>query len=274
MSHFTVNQEICKRDGICIESCPLGLIEREDDTSFPTPTYDAEKLCVECGHCVAVCPHGALSLKSIEPERCPPMRKEWLLAPEQAEHFLRSRRSIRAYNDKPVDTKLIERLIEIARSAHSGHNSQPVEWLVIYDNTEVQKLAGIVIDWARYMIKQQPDVANFLHMDRLIDKWEKGKDSVCRRAPHVIVAHASKDNRMAPVAATIALAYLELAAPSHGLGACWAGYFNASATVWPPMQKALALPDDHTSLGAMMIGYPKYKYHRLPPRKEPQIMWR
>jgi hypothetical protein len=40
------------------------------------------------------------------------------------------------------------------------------------------------------------------------------------------------------------------------------------------MQKALTLPEDHISLGAMMVGYPKYNYHRLPPRKEPKIIWR
>jgi len=90
----------------------------------------------------------------------------------------------------------------------------------------------------------------------------------------MIITHASKENRMAPVAATIALAYLELAAPSFGLGACWAGYFNAAAASWPPLQKALTLPEDHISLGAMMVGYPKYNYHRLPPRKEPKIIWR
>lgn len=274
MSHLMIDQEKCKRDGICAETCPMGLIERKDDASFPAPTEDAEELCVQCGHCVAVCPHGALSLKTITPEQCPPIRKDWQLNPEQAEHFLRSRRSIRAYKDEQVDKEAISRLIEIARFAPSGHNSQPVQWLVIYDLMEIQKLAGTVIDWMRYMLKHQPDVANFLHMDRVVDRWEKGKDAVCRKAPHVIVAHASKENRMAPVAATIALAYLELAAPSFGLGACWAGYFNAAATFWPPMQKALALPEDHISLGAMMIGYPKYKYHRLPPRKEPQIIWR
>jgi nitroreductase len=202
------------------------------------------------------------------------MRKEWLLSPEQAEHFLRSRRSMRAYKNKSVDKKLIERLIEIARFAPSGHNSQPVEWLVIYDSTEVQNLAGIVIDWMRHMLKEQPQFANLLHMDRVVDKWEKGRDPVCRRAPHVIVAHASKENRMAPVAAATALAYLEVAAPSLGLGTCWAGYFNAAATSWPPMQKALALPENHISFGATMVGYPKYTYHRLPPRKVPRIIWR
>ena len=241
---------------------------------FLLPTDDAEKLCVGCGHCVAVCPHGALSLETIIPEQCPPIRKDWQITPEQAEHFLRSRRSIRAYKDKPVDKELITRLIEIARFAPSGHNSQPVQWLVIYDRAEIQKFAGMVIDWMRYMLKQQPDFANFLHMDRVVDRWEKGRDTVCRNAPHVIVAHASKEDRRAPVASTIALAYLELAAPSFGLGACWAGYFNAAAASWPPLQKALALPGDNISLGAMMVGYPKYTYHRLPPRKDPQIIWR
>ena len=274
MSLFTINQEKCKRDGICANTCPMGLIERKDEASFPSPIADAEKLCVECGHCVAVCPHGALSLKNITPDQCLPIREEWLLTPEQAEHFLRSRRSIRAYKNKPVGRELISKLIDIARFSPSGHNSQPVQWLVIYDAADVQKLAGIVIEWMRYMLKQQPDLANFLHMDRVVEGWEAGRDPVCRRAPHMIIAHASKENRFGPVASTMALAYLELAAPSFGIGACWAGYFNAAATLWPPMQKSLALPGDNISLGALMIGYPKYNYKRLPPRKEPQIIWR
>lgn len=274
MNHFAINQEKCTRDGICAESCPMGLIAHQDNTSYPTATDDAEKFCVQCGHCVAVCPHGALSLKTIKPDQCPPVHRDWQLTPEQAEHFLRSRRSIRAYKEKQVEKELIKTLIGIARFAPSGHNSQPVQWLVIYEREEIQRLAGMVIEWMLSMLAQQPDFANLLHMDRIVARWEKGEDAICRNAPHVIVAHASKENRRAPVASTIALAYLELAAPSFGLGACWAGYFNAAASSWPPMQKALTLPEDHISLGAMMIGYHKHKYYRLPPRKEPRILWR
>lgn len=273
MSLFMINQDKCKRDGVCTEICPMGLIELKNDRSFPTPLEGAEELCVQCGHCVTACPHGALSLKTMTPDQCPSILKEQLLKPDQVEHFLRSRRSIRTYKDKPVDKEVISKIIEIARFAPSGHNSQPVQWLVIYDSTEVQRLAGIAIDWMRHMVKEQPDIAKLLHMERVINKWESGKDAVCRNAPHIIIAHAPKENRRAPVASTIALAYLELAAPSFGVGACWAGYFNAAATLWPPMQKTLALPNDNISFGAMMIGYPKYQYQRLPLRKEPQILW-
>ncbi len=274
MSLFTVDQEKCKRDGICMAECPMGIIEMKDETSVPTPTDDADGLCINCGHCVAVCPHEALSLKTMTPEQCPPIHKDWLLSPEQAEHFLRARRSVRAYKDKPVDKDTISKLTDLASFAPSGHNLQPVRWLVIYDSDEVQKLAGMVADWMRYLIKEQPDMAAAMHMDRVVEKWDSGFDGICRCAPHVIVAHAHKSDPTAPAASTIALTYLELAAQPLGLGACWGGFFNVAATFWPPMQKALGLPEGQANFGAMMIGYPKYKYHRLPLRNEAQITWR
>jgi nitroreductase len=130
------------------------------------------------------------------------------------------------------------------------------------------------VDWMRFLIKEQPEFAVSLHMDRIVAGWDAGVDRICRDAPHIIVTHAPRDDRAAPAASTIALSYLDLAAPSFGLGACWAGYFNTAATMWPPMQGALALPEGHTCFDAIMIGYPKYAYHRLPSRNEPRITWR
>ena len=274
MSLFVVDEEKCKRDGICVAVCPMGIIEIKDQGSVPNPTEDADKLCINCGHCVAVCPHGALSLDTMPVEQCPPVRKEWQLGPEQVEHFLRARRSIRNYKEQGVAREVIAQLIDIARYAPSGHNLQPVHWLVIYQAEEVQRLASLVVDWMRFMVKAQPELARALHMEGIIASWEGGGDLICRGAPHVIVAHGAKDDRTAPVACTIALTYLELAAPSFGVGACWAGYFNAAAGLWPPLQEALGLPEGRISLGAMMIGHPQYHFHRLPLRNEPHIMWR
>ena len=73
---------------------------------------------------------------------------------------------------------------------------------------------------------------------------------------------------------TIALTFLDLAAPTVGLGACWAGFFMMAAAQSPRLQEALALPEGHACCGALMIGYPKYGYHRLPTRKEPAVSWR
>ena len=72
----------------------------------------------------------------------------------------------------------------------------------------------------------------------------------------------------------IAMTHLELAAIAYGLATCWAGYFTGAAKTWPPMQEALALPEDHELAYAMMIGYPKYKYQRIPVRNAADITWR
>jgi nitroreductase/NAD-dependent dihydropyrimidine dehydrogenase PreA subunit len=272
MSLFTVDPAKCRKDHICVAVCPLGLIEEKD--GVPGPTNDAEELCISCGHCVSACPTTALSHRAMKPEQCRPIRPELAITAEQAGQFLCGRRSIRAYKSDPVDRAMLQNIIAMATSGPSGHNTQPVEWLVIHDTDEVRRLAGFVIDWMRFMIAQKPDFAKSILLGRVVEKWEQGIDAVCRNAPHVVLTHAHKDNMMAPAACTIALAYVELAAQANGLGACWAGYFDVAARYWPPLQKELGLPADHASFGAMMIGYPRYRYHRIPLRREARVSWK
>jgi nitroreductase/ferredoxin len=273
MSLFSVDRDKCKRDGLCVEECPMRLIEIKGE-DFPAPIKSAEELCVNCGHCVAICPQGALSLATMKPEDCPPVKAELQLTPEHAEHFLRSRRSIRKYKSRPVDRTTLTKLIEMARYAPSGHNLQPVHWLAFDDSSEIHRLAGLVVDFMRMMIDTHPEIAGPMHFNRVVKAWEYGIDVVLRGAPNLVVAHGLQSIASAQSACTIALTYLDLAAPSLGLGTCWAGYFNAAATFYPPMMEALALPEGHQSFGAMMVGYPKFKYQRLPLRNEPSIAWR
>jgi nitroreductase len=200
--------------------------------------------------------------------------KDLLLKAEHCEHFMRNRRSIRVYKNKPIPRGDLQRVIEIARYAPSGHNSQCAEWLVLENRDTIHNLAGIVAEWMRWMIGNLPDIAASMHMDKVLKRWDEGEDVFLRGAPVVIIAHAEKENPLAYATCTIALTYLELAAPSLGLGCCWAGYFNRSANTFPPMQQALVLPEGHQSYGAMMVGYPKFNYHRLPSRKPPPITWR
>jgi nitroreductase/NAD-dependent dihydropyrimidine dehydrogenase PreA subunit len=271
MSLFEVDHKKCARDGICAAVCPIGIIEFRDRT--PVPAADAEKRCISCGHCVAACPKGALSHRAMRPEECKPLRKELNVTREQAGQLLSSRRSIRVYEAKEVERPTIEALINIARYAPTGMNSQPVNWMII-SGGDVHRLSGMVIDWMRFVIEKQPEKADAMRLDRIVTRWEQGDDFVCRNAPHVIVAHAPAEMISASTSCTLSLAYLELAAATFGLGACWAGYFYAAAVYWPPMQQALALPEGEQVHGAMMLGYPKYRYHRIPVRRAPRIEWR
>ena len=273
MSLFSIDESKCKRDGVCVADCPLQLIQITGE-DFPSPIEGAEQFCINCGHCVAICPHGALALKTMNPEECFPVTKEALPTPDQAKLLLTARRSIRTYKKQPVDRKVLNELIKIACYAPSGHNVQPVNWLVIEDPGEVQRLAGLVVDWMRFMMEAQPELARSFHFERVSKAWDIGLDNVCRSAPHIIVTHAPKENPLAQTSCTIALTYLELAAFGLGLGACWAGYFHLASLFYPPMSQALNLPEGHQCFGAMMVGYPQYHYHRVPKRNEAAITWR
>ena len=274
MTHILVDERKCRLDGHCVAVCPVGIIEIKEGKRVPTPVEGADEVCITCGHCVAVCPEGAMALTTMKPEDCPPLQREWKLSPEQAEHFLRSRRSMRAFKTKPVEKETLKRLIEIARYAPSGHNMQPVEWLVIHDTAEVKRLTEMVIDWMRSFLETDPGAGKGMLLDRIVEAWEGGKDTVNRGAPHLVVTHAPEQNPVAPTACTLALAYLELAASSLGLGACWAGYTSIAVNHWPDLQEALGLPKGNIFMGGMMVGHPSYRYHRLPLRKEPPITWR
>jgi len=273
MSVIGIDKDKCNLDGLCALACPVGIIAWPDKNSPPVSTAEAAELCLDCGHCVAACPHGALSQRSMSPAGCPPIREEWKLSPEQAEQFLRSRRSIRLFKKEPVDRDDLARLINLASHAPSGHNMQPVKWRVVMKAEDVKRLSGLVVDRMRHLLKEMPQVAVQWHMDRAVKSYESGIDPVLRDAPHLVLTHAPKDDRSAPAACTIAMAYLELAAPVFGLGACWAGYFHAASGMWPPLQGALGLPEGHACQGAMMLGRPKLKYHRLTRRNPADVVW-
>lgn len=274
MPLFSVDETRCKRDGFCVAECPAKIIEMTTKDAVPTPIQGAEELCINCGHCAAVCPHEALSLKTMGIADCPPVRREIMPHQEQVELFLKARRSTRTYKKQSVDRPTLEKLIDVARYAPSGHNLQPVNWLVIEDTEKLRALAGLVVDWMREVMEHHPVLAQSMHFERVVSAWEKGQDRIMRGAPHLIVAHGSKTLPPAQAACIIALTYLELAAASMGLGACWAGYFNAAANAHEPTIKALGLPEGHQCFGGMMVGYPVYHYHRIPLRNEARVSWR
>jgi nitroreductase len=88
-----------------------------------------------------------------------------------------------------------------------------------------------------------------------------------------LIAHADKENLWAPVDCAIALTYLELAAKAHGLGSCWAGLLTRAVGLYAPAAEFLNLPDSNKVYGAVMLGYPKYRYQRIPKRNDIKVKW-
>jgi len=164
-------------------------------------------------------------------------------------------------------------LIEISRYAPTAGNSQLVEWLVITDKNKIHALSGMVVEWVRDVVAGKTQRAAPPYMALFITAWDAGYDAVLRSAPALIVAYAPKGASNGTVDLTLALAYLDLMAPAIGLGTCWAGLLQGALLSSPDLKKELGIPDGYPNHYPMMLGYPKFKYQRLPERKPPKIAW-
>jgi len=274
MGILSIDETKCKKDGICAQTCPAAIIRLGKGDGYPEVVRGGEQKCIACGHCVAVCPHGALSHKRVPFEACPPIRRDLVVSEAQAVQFLRSRRSIRVYRDKSVEKEQIRRLIEIARYAPSAGNAQVVEWLVFRDRNRLKSMAGLSVDWMRHVLKAHPEEASASYLPFIVAAWDSGFDAILRNAPVLLVASAPREADNGLVDLTLALSYLELGALTCGLGTCWAGLLQAALLQWQPLKEAVGLPKGHTHHYPMMLGYPKFSYQRLPERKGPKITWR
>lgn len=272
MTLISIDETRCKQDGICAAECPMAIISWQKGT-FPSPSDRAEALCINCGHCVAVCPHGALTHRLMGPADCLPVESKMALSPEQTEHFLRARRSIRNFKETPVARETLSDIIRLASFAPSGHNLQPVKWQVISGREKVKEHTAMVIDWMKLTKKENPAMAKALHLDMLIGAWKFKIDVVTRNAPVLVLAQGPEKDRTAPPACTIAMTYFDLAAQSFGVGTCWCGYFLMAANAHPPLAEMLGQDRGLKTYGVMMAGYPKFTYHRMPVRKTPDITW-
>lgn len=276
MNLLSIDETKCKKDGICVTECPAVIIKLADDSGFPTMVSGGDKVCIRCGHCVAICPNDALDHKKVGINDCPPIKKELFINEDQAVQFLRSRRSIRSYKDRPVEKDKIQRMIEIARYAATGGNTQMLEWVVISGNEKVQKLAGLTAEWIRYTINEEPEKAHFPieFLRTYLTSWDAGHDAILRDAPAVVVATAPKYVGNGIVDPVVGLTYLELAALTQDLGTCWAGLLNRAMLGSETIREEMGISKKYPYFYPMMLGYPKFKYHRLPERKMPKIAWR
>ncbi len=273
MSLLGVDTKKCKQDGLCAAECPMGIIRFESNDSYPEILPESEAMCIGCGHCVAVCPHAALDHNRVPLEACTEIDKSLVITSAHADQFIRSRRSVRHFSDKPVEQATLQHLIELARYAPTAGNSQLVEWLVVSDRQVLQNIASQVIDWMRSLL-QDPKATVMPYYPAIVKAWDAGVDSVLRSAPCLVTAMAPGPMPIRMVDLTLALSYLELAALPHGLGTCWAGLLQGAMLAKPSLKKVLGIPEEYLFHYPLMIGYSKVRYYRLPERKTPKITWR
>jgi nitroreductase len=248
----------------------MSIIKPATDISYPRMAQANEANCMKCGHCESFCSQGALVLDERPEEKS--VISDCKIDALTLGLYIKKRRSIRHYSNKPVPKEIISELLDVAHYAPTAGNSQTVQWLVIYKTEEVKHIAELVVEWMRSIQGTPHPLANYV--PSVIAAWDKGLDPICRNAPHLVFAHIPVspfiDDR---TDAIIALSYLDIAAPAFGLGTCWAGFIRMAIDSYKPLQDALGLPGRKIGY-AMMLGYPTFKPLNIPRRNPIEVSWR
>ncbi|BBB91159.1 MAG TPA: nitroreductase family protein [Methylomusa anaerophila] len=266
---LTVSSE-CEKCGICGETCPMGIIHIAEDG----PEISFLDKCIECGHCIAVCPKDALDYEKAPLDKQVPLGDDPVLDPLTASRFLRSRRSIRCYKQEPVSQEKLLALLEIARFAPTGGNSQGLSYVVVTERQLMEKLTEATVEWVEELVRDK--VAMIMPYAEIVDEYRQTKrDVILRGAPHLIVATAPKEMSSGQSNARFSLAYVELFAPTLGLGTCWAGFLEQCGfSGYPKLLQLLGIEENMAVAGAVMVGYPRYTYRRMVDRNPLQVTWR
>lgn len=258
MSLITLNEEKCIKCGACVMECPSTVLKMGQNG----PEEINEKRCIGCGHCVAVCPKEAIDNKKSPLAMQVDAKNLTKLSAEEAENFIRSRRSIRSFKETSVPREKLTKLADIAHYAPTGSNLQGISYIIVDDKEVINLAAEASINWLGNHRLYRRVFSGMIKAYK-----ETGVNDILRNAPSIILAIADKKFQLGRENSILSLAYLELFAPSLGLGSCWAGVFERCALDDDsPIPEIFKVPERKKITGVVMVGYPKYRFNRLTDR--------
>jgi nitroreductase/ferredoxin len=288
-----IDLQTCSRCGACAEACPNQIPARAKDgeVSFRP---DRLSLCMQCGHCMAVCPTRSIIAGDLSYD------KDFFDLPmggigeSDFFNFLASRRSVRNFQDKPVDKEMLQRIVDTVALAPMGFPPHKVEVTVVQNRATIKKALpalmklyrklnrGMKNPLVRFLIKKviKPETFQTIqnHVIPAMEKGlpemkEKGRDLFARGAPALILFHAHRDSENHTEDIQIALTYGLLAAHSLGLGATAIGLIPPAVERDQELRKLFQIPKDNEVLASMIVGHPKLSYQRGIRRELARVTW-
>lgn len=269
---ITINENKCIGCGLCAKDCFT------KDIDVTNRKAKSKKIrCIECGHCIAVCPKNAITLENYPMSEIIEYEKgEFEIDENQYLRSLKYRRTIRQFSNKKVENKKIEKIIEAGRYSPTGGNQQNVSFCVVRD--DIDSLRNMAIDELNKIANFSNDEKEKMNISWYGDMWKQmyldyydknKKDGLFFDAGTVILVLSKSVQN-----ACIAAAHMETMVYAQGLGMLYSGFFTRAVACSKEMKKYLNLNQGQEVVACLVIGYPSVKYLRTVPRKEAEIVWR
>lgn len=260
---LNINTEKCIGCGLCESVCIRDNIEVN-----PTVKETCGD-CFNCGHCMAICPTGAISLKIYEDQEDRVEKYDATKIPISSEdylQFLKQRRSIRWFTDKKIDKETFNTLFEAAYYSPSAMNKQDVEFVVLDDRLD--EFMQLVYD----IIKVEEN-----KYSRIKQLGEYLKDNTSHKyhpllwTGHQLILAFSTDVTSAVIAST----RVELMAYTLGLGGFYSLFMlKADQIDHDKLMEFFPEIDKNKHMySTFVIGYPRKKFKRTIPHKKIKVTY-
>ena len=258
---FKVDEKRCTRCGACVRDCVVHIIKQEDG-SIPTVPPELEADCLECQHCLAVCPTAAISVFGIDPDSSLELKAGELPSAGQFERLIRGRRSVRQYRNENVSPELLKELLAAVANSPTGCNSRSLVFTVIDDKATMTLFLERIIEGIESAQKAGRIPEKLAFMSAAVNEYRQNRtDLIFRGAPHALIVSASPDVPCPVEDVMIALTYFELLAQCAGLGTLWCGYLKFALDTLPELKDMIGLSQGR-SFYPVLFGHPAVKYAR------------
>lgn len=258
-----INAELCTACRQCQQVCIRDNIVVDDFA------VEVGGKCFECGHCMAICREGAITLKSFEDklDRITDYNpREIIVEYDDLREFLKRRRSIRWFKNKKIDKKTFDKLFEGAYYSPSAQNAQDVEFVVL--DEKLDEFMDLVYD----IIKVKED--EFFRIkefgDYLKDNTTKEFHPLLWEGKQLILTFSTDKT-----SAVIANTRIELLAYSLGLGGFYSLFIlKADELDHGKLMEFFPEIDRNKHMySAFIIGYPKKRFRRTIPHNDIKVKY-
>lgn len=244
-----INKEKCVGCGLCAKDCVAGNITVKDGKAVLGGG------CIFCGHCEAICPQGAVTLTGFEDSVVE--MQQVRLDPETLMDAIRTRRTIRIFQERSVPENVLEDILEAGRLAPTGGNAQNTGYVIL--ESRQAELEGMAVKLFRGVVNTAKPVIPFLRNMEFDDHF------FFKKAPLVILITGDKVN------ASLAAENMAFMAEAHGLGVLYSGFFTMCANRHPKIRSVLGLKRGEKAVTTLVLGYPGVRYQRTVHRKPAKV---
>ena len=286
-----INYQICQNCRLCVQVCPSKILSVNENKQ----TYFKEErkhICLECGHCMAVCSTQAITVNSMTYEKDFEQIPENNINYPEFINFLKTRRSVREFKNKPVEKEKLQQIIEAISTAPFGAENDDISISIITEKSVIKKSLPLMSKFyrdlkkwfknpmIRYIIKKKEGIETFntiknhlMPMINLNHYDLSSYNAITRDAPAIIIFHSKPDAEEHTEDAHICNTIAMLTAHSLGLGTTIIGLIGPAVNKFPELKDLFKIPQENKVITSIIIGYPKYKYPYSVKRNRQKVTW-